>query len=443
MIIQPFSTRRAQRGIGALLVVLLLLFGMTLVLFFANRGLIFEQRTSANQARATAAYEAAEAGIEWALANMNNPLRTVSAGSLDCLVAATSTASSFRDHVVNTNVGTLVLTPTGRRVACVRTSAGLSCDCPSAGAPAPTGEGPAFVLQFNDGPALPAGGAQPRLIEVVATGCNTAGSQCVSGAANAADATATVRVLAGMVPTIFAVPASPLVACQNLNLGGATGMHVTNVDAEAGGVTINAGGDYLTNPSSNISLATVPGSPPVGSIYKSDTSLSSLCPSTTGDPSSMFRAYFGVSKDEYRQSAETLEISCTTASDCESQLTTAINRGVQFFWIASNLSLTGNTTFGTTSRPVAIVVGGTTGTNGTADLGGGIDINGLVYATTQNWTDATGNTSVRGAMISEGTYTASGSLTVQYDRDLLDNLASSRGPMARVPGSWRDSASHL
>ena len=443
MTIHPSSFPRAQRGIGALIVVLLLLFGMTLVLFFANRGLIFEQRTSANQARATAAYEAAEAGIEWALASLNNPLRINTAALTNCLAPASPAVgvNSFRDHVITTNTGTLVLTPNGRRVACVRTATGLSCDCPNAGTPAPTGAGPAFVLQFNNGPTLPAGGAQPRLIEVVAIGCNSAGAPCVSGAA--ADATATVRVLAGMVPTIFAVPASPLVACQNLNLGGATGMHVTNVDAEAGGVTINAGGDYLTNPSSNISLATVPGSPAVGSIYKSDTSLSSLCPSATGDASSMFRAYFGVSKDEYRQSSETMEISCSSASDCESQLTTAINRGVQFFWISSDLSLSGNTTFGTPSRPVAIVVGGTTGTNGTADLGGGIDINGLVYATTQNWTDATGNTTVRGAMISEGTYTATGSLTVQYDRDLLDNLAASRGPMARVPGSWRDSASNL
>ncbi len=51
--------------------VLLLFFIISLVAAYAGRSLIFEQRTSANQYRATQAFEAAEAGLEWALAMLN------------------------------------------------------------------------------------------------------------------------------------------------------------------------------------------------------------------------------------------------------------------------------------------------------------------------------------------------------------------------------------
>jgi hypothetical protein len=41
------------RGVAAVPVVLLLFFGLGVMLLYANRALIFEQRTAANQARAT------------------------------------------------------------------------------------------------------------------------------------------------------------------------------------------------------------------------------------------------------------------------------------------------------------------------------------------------------------------------------------------------------
>ena len=66
------NSRFHQRGAVALVVALVLLFGMTLIAFFANRTMIFEQRTSANQYRYTKAFEVADAGIEWAIARLND-----------------------------------------------------------------------------------------------------------------------------------------------------------------------------------------------------------------------------------------------------------------------------------------------------------------------------------------------------------------------------------
>ena len=62
------SHPRAQRGAATLIVVMLLFFIVSLVAAYAGRNLIFEQKTSANQYRATQAFEAADAGLEWALA---------------------------------------------------------------------------------------------------------------------------------------------------------------------------------------------------------------------------------------------------------------------------------------------------------------------------------------------------------------------------------------
>jgi len=58
-------TPKQQRGVGTLVISLILLISMTLIAFFANKSLLFEQKTSANQMRSTTAFEAAEAGLEW------------------------------------------------------------------------------------------------------------------------------------------------------------------------------------------------------------------------------------------------------------------------------------------------------------------------------------------------------------------------------------------
>ena len=58
---------------------MLLFFIISLVAAYAGRNLIFEQKTSANQYRATQAFEAAEAGLEWALAMLNGGDRSTPA----------------------------------------------------------------------------------------------------------------------------------------------------------------------------------------------------------------------------------------------------------------------------------------------------------------------------------------------------------------------------
>src|SRR5258706_12074338 len=71
--LRSLPTRRKARGAATLIVALTLLGGMLLVLVAANRGLLLELRMATNQVRATTAFEAAEAGLEWATAQLNSP----------------------------------------------------------------------------------------------------------------------------------------------------------------------------------------------------------------------------------------------------------------------------------------------------------------------------------------------------------------------------------
>ena len=63
--------RARQRGAATLAVSLVLLFAMLMTAAYAHRSLLLEQRLSANQYREAQAFEAAQSGIDWAVAQLN------------------------------------------------------------------------------------------------------------------------------------------------------------------------------------------------------------------------------------------------------------------------------------------------------------------------------------------------------------------------------------
>jgi len=149
--------RRTQRGAATLLVALILLGAMLLVLLGANRSLLLELRMSANQVDAGAAFEAAEAGIEWAAAMLDAPEPL----GADCR-ANDGGADSFRARHLRF-VGAAIV-PQAIAPACVATPTGWSCHGPPAGAATlPDTDGAGFTLQFQ-------AGARAGTVQLVATG---------------------------------------------------------------------------------------------------------------------------------------------------------------------------------------------------------------------------------------------------------------------------------
>jgi len=199
------STPHAQHGGAALIVTLMLFLAMALAAFAVNRHLVFEQRTSANQARATQAFEAAEAGLEWAQAQLNSTQRV----GADCLPSTDPAALSFRERYLAIDSATGAITAAALNPSCVRTGSGWVCGCPASGpaglsAPIGTEPAPAFSLQFQ--PASRAAGA----VRVSASGCTSLAGACQPGSTATADATAHTEVTLALFAGLRTPPAAAL-----------------------------------------------------------------------------------------------------------------------------------------------------------------------------------------------------------------------------------------
>lgn len=416
---------RGQRGAAALIVTMLLFFAMVLAAVFTNRSLVVEQRTSANQYRSTQAFEAADAGLEWALAQLN------SNGAIgdDCLASATAGATPFRARYLHvdtvpasfapvtwSNAGT----PTALQPTCVRGGSGWSCSCPTAGhpvlaAPSANDPAPAFTLSFQPG-------ARPGSVRVVSTGCTRLAGACVPGGATTADATARVQIELALLPGLRTAPSATLTA-----RGGVTadvqpiGLH--NPDPSTG-IAVLAGGAIATG---RARLTAPAGSPPSTSLVGNDVALAALTPDR------FFASYFGLDKAAWRDQPAVTTVDCHSPCAAALQAAIAAAPGNAMLWVEGDLALAGPMTLGTVRAPVLIVV------NGTVQLDGAVVVNGLLYSGTLNWSNTSGGGAVlRGALITEDSYQGNGAPDLFYDPQVLAALRGTSGTFARVSGSWRD-----
>ncbi len=422
----PAATPTIQRGAATLVVTLALLFAMVLVVVYVNRNLVSEQRSAANQARSTQAFEAAEAGLEWAQAQLNGRGRI----GADCRPSSDVAATSFRERLLNQNPADATFAPAtwlqgglpvARQAACVRGAAGWSCSCPVTGAPtlaAPGGStpAPAFLIEFQ-------ATGQPGLVRLLSTGCNRLGGDCVPGSATSAEATAHVEVALGLVPGLKTSPAAALTAKGSISAGAAAiGAH--HGDTATGGIALHAGGA--------IDAAAARISGPAGSvsdevIVANDAALAGL------DASAFFVSYFGMRPGDWGQQSVVTTLRC--AGPCGDALRNAIEPGIvnALIHVDGDLALDGPLVLGTPQRPVAIVV------DGVAQLRGAVTVHGVLYSRTLRWDAASGAGAwVRGAAISEGSYSGNGAPDFVHDTEVLARLKGNTGSFARVNGSWRD-----
>jgi len=417
-----------QRGVAALAVTLLLFLAMCLVAAYANRGLLFEQRASANQYRAAQAFEAAEAGIEWGIAQLNQPQRIDG----QCLPTANAANTSFRERFVQSQPDTARLepvtwmsgtTPVALQAACVRGTAGWTCSCPSNGLPALAAAGsddgmphPAFAVQFS-------AEAQPGLIRITSTGCSSADGPCRPGSAGRPDASARLQVVLGLLPGLRVAPTAALTVKDSVDVGAAA-LGVHNVDVASGGITVRAGGSLL---GTALRLTTAPGGAAGASVLTQDAALASI------DSDRLFATHFGVDKASWNTHAAVQAIDCR--SECAARVAAAIdgqaaNRMVS---ITGDARLTGPVALGSPTQPVLLVV------NGTLTLSGDVMLHGLVYASDIRWDDSSNpQAQVRGALISASAYRGNGTPDLHHDAAVLRALQRHTGSLARVPGSWRD-----
>lgn len=402
-------TTRFERGSATLGVMMALLFGMTLIVFFVNRSTLVEIKTSANQFRAAKAMEAAEAGQEWVLAQLNS----ISRVNATCVPIAPpfGAASTFKKQYLDPDNNPATLAYSGLTPGCIAAGGTWNCSCPTGtAAPSLAGTGSAFTVAF-----APVG-ADPALVRVTSTGCASWPCSETSGMAK-------VEQILIFVPALQTPPAAPLTAKSNVNFG-ANAITVTNTDPSTNGITINAGGT-INGMVNSSTITTTPGTPPQNSLVGGDTSLSSL------SDDQMFRTFFGRSKETFRDAPSTTRISCP--SNCTQTLLNTVEAGATTIWVTGDMDINSNAIFGGEASPIVLVV------DGNIHLNGGLTIYGVVYSTDTEWNNTGGgNGTVLGAMIAEGSFVATGTPNPTYDPKVLQSLRGNNGHYVKVPGSWKD-----
>lgn len=417
-----------QRGAATLAVTLILLFTMMIVAGFANRHLVFEQRSSANQARSTQAFEAAEAGLEWAQAM----LASDAAIGADCAPAAEPGNVSLRETLLaydadhrrflprawNDGGQTLPL-----QAACVRderSATGWSCGCPRSGHPVldpppATGAHPAFTIRL-------AAAEREGMVLLIATGCDRIAAACLPGwgGATASVATARVQVTLALLPALAAVPAAALTARGDIAADGA--MTLANADPLASGLTAHAGGGIALP---HATLLTRPGDPAEASLAANDGALAGVAAERVAS------RLFGIDSARMQQLPGLVNLACP--DDCSALLAETLAAGHRRIRVSNALHLAGAAEAGTPERPVLLVV------EGGLSLADGVRIHGAVVQLHPQW-DTRGSRDARivGALFVAGDVVGDGTPTIEYDRALLERLHRDNGVFVRVPGSWRD-----
>jgi hypothetical protein len=406
---------RRQRGAATLLVTLLLFFVMTMVAAYANRNLVFEQQASANLYRSTRAFEAAEAGAEWAVAMLNDPR------PVDEQCRPSSTGLSFRDRIVTIDATTGRLAPVTwndagvdkpLRTACARDGEHWNCSCTHDGAatPASRGNAAAFTVEWI-------AHSHAGVLQAIATGCTSLAGPC-GDIGSPADASAVMHLNLGLLPGMATLPPAPLTVRGDVQAGSAA-IGFQHLDPSSGAITVHAGGEVHAP---NARLLTAPGAPVDFSVIEGDNALKGL----SGDQ--FFVSFFGLDKALWRQQPAVRRLRCEDA--CATALAAP---GLSLVWLDGDSTIDGSAIVGSPQRPVIIVC------DGALTIRGQVLIHGLVYAKSLSWQDtAAGPAALHGAAMAEGSYQGNGSPDFIYSPAVLAAIKSRSGSFARVAGSWKD-----
>ncbi len=458
------QSRSSQQGAATLIVVMVLFFIISLVAAYTNRSLIFEQRTSSNQYRSSQALEVADAGLEWAVSQLNfERLEAVTNQCLQNTVTSLPLPPSFRQRYLNVDPATGNVTsipnPAGGELtpSCVWTGAttGWSCSCPTSGAPvltAPIAAGvwPAFRVRFRNimgavgTPLVP---RQPGSIWVDVVGCTRldppgSADPCLNfnGLGTLNEGRAVVSSIVTLAGNAAGLPAAALTVFGPVTPTGA--LAVYNTLPSGSGVTVHASG--AVTPVAITLFRGAPGTPDASSWIANDAALSPAAAAPFTAAERMFASVFKMRPDTFRTQQGAVEVTCPLGVCTAAAVRTAqaANPG-RPLWLTGTLSVNSAGDIGTATEPVVLVI------NGNLEFtpaGANVHIYGLIYtrlpvpnpAGLTGWVLTGAGGQVNGAVVSEGGVSGSGSPTIVYAPDVLTRLRYEVGSYVRVPGSWRD-----
>lgn len=403
-----------QQGVATLVVVQFLVLAVVLVLMYTNRGAILEQRLSANDVRARQAFAAANAGIDHALAHMQNGgIDHDSDDAADALNSVTLTNTSSGASPVPSFYQVTYCDPTAALPACPSAHTGaMACTAPT---------------DFSKVAAVSCGWSDDDTsVQRI--------SQILEGTASTAGTAAAPLVSRG-VANLLTGGASILNYFNDLTVW--SGQSLLGQSNTGKTFTRDIASQAVADPDFNFrNVGTSPAcnNPPNG--YTCSTQGSSLGHDTiVGDTNlaslssdAFFAKFFGKSPTVYRDSVATWKVDLTgsLSSPDSTSVSTVEGKDGQVVWVEGNMDLV---QLGSLDRPSILIV------NGNLNLSSNPTVYGLVYVTGS--ITGSGSPTVYGAMITNGSASANGNIKVVYDPASLSKV-NSIGKAARLPGGFRD-----
>lgn len=449
----PLATRRwgpraGQSGAATLVVVMLLFFVVSLAAAYAGRNLVFEQRTSANQYRYTQGYEAAEAGVEWAIAMLN-------AGRVDdsCLPTTDTSMATFRQRYLSIDTGSGAtsghVTPTLRSdgttslwAACVNDGTTWNCDCPTDAEPTPVlpttaGPHPAFSVRFRRVAANAATApSDPGVIRIEVNGCSEWSTECAF-ASRSGSYQFCGTTLCAMLGLYSAAKTTPAVAITSKGTVAGTLTVNDSRTGQAGALAIRSG-DTIDTTSMSLNVSSAPGTPNSAKVYELDPALGAGLP--VDGPGCMYCLFTGATglwPTAYRDQPAALRIDCSISCTSTTLATAAQLNPGRILWLegAGGASIDSAGDIGSATNPVMLVVEGPFQLNNASANVYGVVYVGLHPSAVPGATLSAG--AIHGALYSASVVGGTGG-EVNFDEDVLRALRLASGSFVRIAGSWRD-----
>lgn len=433
---RPSPRQHAARGVAALTVVMVLFFIMALVAAYTNRNLVFEQRISANSYRLARAADAAEGGLDWAVALLNG-------GRINdlCVPSNVATDLDFRRRYLvdstdesNGEGGYSLVSNNTTFPACIVTDVGaLNCICPTLANRNPVmvtpadGVGTAFRLNFR----LPGSDVYPGSVSVISRGCASPGEGSTachiqSGAEVSVDAKAGGQVTLGLLRALPFLPVATLTAGRDILANGGV-LTVVNSHANTG-LTAHAG--RLAQPNAPGTAVFVgPAGSGSNGLLPNDSNLSDLVTGAALANDSWFKKMFALDRVNYARQPAVISLDCALVACTSDSLVATLARYPRHpIWINGDLSITTAGDLGSATEPVMLVV------TGDFTVAAATQIFGFVHANNVAWGTAA---SLQGAMVAANDFISTADATLAYRRDVLDIIRLRYGSFVRVPGSWK------
>lgn len=361
---------KKQHGAATLFMSLILIMVSTIIILFAANYGVMQSKSIANVNKNFQAFEAAQAGMEFAINYLNKNSATILANPSGGYIQPFSNSSTTNVVLANNS---------------------------------------SYSFTYTNPVAN-----NYQLIKITSTGTS-----------NDSSSTRTITQLVQFGSGLAKIPSKPLISLNSISLGSSSIIqNLSNNNTIATSSSVALSGTAATVLSSGISSTS-------GNILSDVSQSDSTLASTSA--TDLFANYFG----------STTALSQSVAGTVYNKNETTFyhdrldGKTGQFIWInqtSGTAILNGDTTVGSSTNPVLLVV------NGNNFFLGNMTIYGFLYVNGNNTVSMGSNIQINGGFMTTGTISGSGALQVYYSPTILNNLQTQQGIQyyAKIPGSWKD-----